>query len=138
MLEEAPVIATPSIPNAILNNASTASSMASNPGNIEMSQSSQSDHLSSDSESQDTDTTTIILQCEAIDFNKLSAIKVTRALRDQSIGTFRALPTRDGDLRITVQRSKVGEVKLWQQFMGHNVNGVIDTVPSSSGPRTYI
>ena len=76
---------------------------------------------------------------EAANFKEISPVKVSRALRELSIGTFRALPTTEGDLKVTLQQSKVSILKSLETFLDLRVVSVREQQGTSSrGPRTYV
>ena len=99
---------------------------------------------SSDSEEEEADENSppvaVILKCEDTDFNKISCIAVTRALRDGlALGTFSAKPQKNGELKVMVQdQAKVSSLLNLQTFLDRTVISVEEDVGGDRGPRNYV
>ena len=92
-----------------------------------------------DSSDNSQNTTSVTLKCENINFNKISSIGITRALRDLSLGDFSAKPMKDGELKVMVLQSKVSLLLSLKSFMNHHVIDVVeDGNGSNHGPRDYV
>ena len=97
----------------------------------------ESDGMAEEDE-EDTATATVVMEIEDANFKEISPVKVSRALRELSIGTFRALPTTEGDLKVTLQQSKVSILKSLESFLDLKVVSVTEQHGTSRGPRTYV
>ena len=84
-------------------------------------------------------TTSVMLKCEDTNFNKISSIGITRALRDLSLGDFSAKPMKDGELKVMVLQGKVSKLLVLKSFMNRRVvEAVVEGDGSTHGPRDYV